>query len=120
MAQQHGSLFIPTTSHTRRFKLDWTPIPSSCKVLPADLQCGKDAELLHEKTCAQTNHVHRHNGIRDHTAAALGKCVPTEVIVEPQSDEGARRKDIGLRGPGRSGRRALDYDLKGFLDESRP
>jgi len=77
-------------------------------------RCGKDAELMHEETCPQTNHTHRHNEIRDHIAAALSKCVPTEVIVEPHSDEGARRNDIGLRGPGRSGRRALDYDLKVF------
>jgi hypothetical protein len=75
-------------------------------------KCGKPAGVLHEEVCSLVNHVERHNSVRDDILAALRRLPSTEVIREPSTDDGLRRNDIGLRGPGRFGRRNLDYDLK--------
>lgn len=45
-------------------------------------------------------------------ARPLREVPSTEVLVEPGTQEGRRRNDIALRGPGQVGRRNIDYDLK--------
>lgn len=74
-------------------------------------KCGKEMELLHEEVCAHSNHMVRHYHVRNEIAAGLRKIPSTQVILDPPTNDGLRRNDIGLRGPGTTGRRSVDYDL---------
>ena len=75
-------------------------------------RCGKMTDLGHEETCSHSNFVARHNSVRDAIAAALRTAVSTNVITELRTDDGLRRNNVGLRGPGKSGRCDIDYDIK--------
>ncbi|WVF71400.1 hypothetical protein IAT40_006204 [Kwoniella sp. CBS 6097] len=88
-------------------------------------RCGRSAtSFLHEDVCSGVYQTARHDNVRDIIARSLRQIPSTEVTVEPRTLEGQRRNDIGLRqftpsdsvislrGPGRTGRRNIDYDLK--------
>lgn len=92
--------------------------------------CGAPAEFLHHDVCSRIGGTKRHNDIRDDMAAALRHLPATTVLTEPTTDEGRRRNDIGIRdgqstsahlmvrGPGETGRRNIDYDLKVYSANS--
>ena len=81
-------------------------------------KCGKQADLLHDEVCGKVAQAARHNHIRDIVAKFLRQRPSTDVITEPHSSEGRRRNDIGVRGPGRTGRRDLDYEVKVYSPKS--
>jgi len=81
-------------------------------------KCGKQADFLHDEVCGKVAQAARHNHIRDIVAKFLRQRPSTDVITEPHSSEGRRRNDIGVRGPGRTGRRDLDYEVKVYSPKS--
>ncbi|KAK4685369.1 hypothetical protein P7C73_g4779, partial [Tremellales sp. Uapishka_1] len=81
-------------------------------------KCGLPADFLHEEVCSRASQVGRHNNVRDVIAKYLRRIPNTDVHVEPGTSEGGRRSVIGLRGPGGSGRRDVDYDLKIYSAEA--
>jgi len=81
-------------------------------------KCGKQDDLLHDEVCGKVAQAARHNHIRDIVAKFLRQRPSTDVITEPHSSEGRRRNDIGVRGPGRTGRRDLDYEVKVYSPKS--
>jgi hypothetical protein len=111
MVGHHASL--PASEDYRRRCIDQAPLSHACKTRTSILQVWYDTRptTRGDVRAQHSTFTSRHNGIRDIIAKYLARGPNTEVWTEPGANE-HRRNDIGLRGPGRTGRRNIDYDVK--------